>query len=321
MKYIKLFEELDIEKRKQKIYVLCEDLGLSNYTVNDDLTVDVDDHVIIKDRKFKKLPVMFGTIGGDFIIKSCNNLQTLVGSPKIVYCNYELVGNFSLKDMDYVPYLVGGSFKIKYHKNLLNIKYPNKIGGDIILSNLYIEALGDMNKCDCGASDIELYHLFELNSLKGLPSVIEDSLNIETCFKLNNLDGFPDKVGNSIKICNNPITSLKGLPKEVYDIRLDNNRELRSLEFIPNVINGSFILYNTYLETFKYFPTIVKMACVIHLNMNRDIKFPEKIIKHINNLNDEKIIEFINLMNEYGVWNSDGSFNSKRYELVEDELY
>lgn len=319
MRYIKLFEEL--KDNKEKIIKACEDLKLTNYKVNDDLTVDVDDHVLIENRRFSKLPIMFGTIGGDFIIKSCNNLTTLKGCPKIVYCDFEITSNYMLNEMDYVPYLVSGSFTISHSSKLTTIKYPNKIGGDIILSYLYIESIGDMDKSDCCHGDLKLISLSKLKSLYGIPSEIGDCFDIESCIKLESLEYFPQDIKGSIIISNTAITSLKGCPSEVFDFKIDNNRELRSLEYCPVVIKGFLIIYNTFLNTFKYFPKRIDSGCNIYLRHANGINnFPEKITTQINRLEADGILDFINDMNEYGIWNSDGTFNKGRFEFFKNDF-
>jgi hypothetical protein len=54
---------------KEKIIELCEELNLYDYHVNDDGTVDVENTVVIYNKKITQIPINFGVVGGDFIIR------------------------------------------------------------------------------------------------------------------------------------------------------------------------------------------------------------------------------------------------------------
>lgn len=54
---------------------------IKNYTINDDLTVDVKDNVILEYQNFEYFPVKFNKVGGNFNCYNCVNLMTLEGAP------------------------------------------------------------------------------------------------------------------------------------------------------------------------------------------------------------------------------------------------
>jgi len=60
-----------------------EQMGIENYTINDDGTVDVDGDVNISNKNLTEIPIQFGKVNGNFW---CNNneLTTLKGVPRIV---------------------------------------------------------------------------------------------------------------------------------------------------------------------------------------------------------------------------------------------
>ena len=88
MKYLKLYESFeDIES-------ICNKYGITNYTINDDGSIDVDVDVSINHKKLTRLPLKFRNVSGKF---DCfyNNLTSLEGCPvnvgKSFYCyNNEL---------------------------------------------------------------------------------------------------------------------------------------------------------------------------------------------------------------------------------------
>jgi hypothetical protein len=58
-------------------------MEIKNYTINDDLTVDVDGRVDISNKNLKYIPVKFSIVKGDFNLLN-NKLTTLIGTPKEV---------------------------------------------------------------------------------------------------------------------------------------------------------------------------------------------------------------------------------------------
>lgn len=89
MKYIKLFEIYSegSELRRKIEHELLE-YGISNYTINEDGTVDVNGDVnlgyyklkILRFPKLDKIPFKFGKVSGSFTIRD-NKITSLEGSP------------------------------------------------------------------------------------------------------------------------------------------------------------------------------------------------------------------------------------------------
>jgi hypothetical protein len=67
-----------------------DEMGVTNYTINDDLTIDINGDVDLSHRDLDKFPsyVKFGRVGGYFDCSS-NQLVSLNGSP------IKVCGNFS----------------------------------------------------------------------------------------------------------------------------------------------------------------------------------------------------------------------------------
>lgn len=95
MEYLKLFEDYS------DINSICRKLGIKNYTINQNGTVDVTSHVDISNMRLDKIPLQFGKIEGYFNC-SKNNLTSLKGSPTIVggcfYCHEN-----NLTSLEYSP--------------------------------------------------------------------------------------------------------------------------------------------------------------------------------------------------------------------------
>ena len=70
-------------KTKSAISLWLDKYDIENYTINDDLTVDVAGNVYLGNSGLATIPIQFGKVGGTF---SCynNQLKSLVGCPREV---------------------------------------------------------------------------------------------------------------------------------------------------------------------------------------------------------------------------------------------
>ena len=90
--------KFDRFSKRSEIDSICEKYGIKNYTINDDLTIDVDGNVDLFNNELKKLPLKFRNVSGDFYCRN-NQLTTLEGSPQKVegdfYCQYNQLTTLS----------------------------------------------------------------------------------------------------------------------------------------------------------------------------------------------------------------------------------
>ena len=108
--------------------------GITNYTWNDDGTLDVDGNVNLDFKKLKELPFKFGKVNGDFYCSN-NNLTSLEGAPREVGGEFSCSNN-NLTSLEGAPIKVGGSFYCSYNPELTKLKrFPRKIGGDVYIYN------------------------------------------------------------------------------------------------------------------------------------------------------------------------------------------
>ena len=96
------------------ISLICKQYNITNYTINDDGSIDVNGDVNLFNKKLTELPLAFNKVTGDFDC-SFNKLTTLKGSPKWVgrgfYCDEN-----SLTSLEFSPDYVGGGFWCEYNK-------------------------------------------------------------------------------------------------------------------------------------------------------------------------------------------------------------
>ena len=86
---------------KQEIISWLDKMNITNYTINKDLSVDVDSNVNINNRNLTKIPIKFNKVSGYFFCHN-NKLTSLVGCPTNVngdfYCHNNKLTN--INDLD-----------------------------------------------------------------------------------------------------------------------------------------------------------------------------------------------------------------------------
>jgi len=108
----KLFKEsVDSES---EIVKLIDKYYIENYTINDDLSIDVDGNVYLSSKELTKIPLKFGRVSGYFYC-GINNLSSLYNSPQWVdgnfYCN-----NNKLTSLEFLPRYIGGFINCNHNK-------------------------------------------------------------------------------------------------------------------------------------------------------------------------------------------------------------
>lgn len=140
MKYIKtheglfdFFKKKETDPKKIEIIKLCKQYNITKYTINDDYSIDVDDHVDLSSKKLTKIPIKFNRVNGYF---SCvgNMLVNLENAPRWVernfMCQNQYYGTFiSLKG---APEYVGFRFDFNENENLKDFSdFPSYVGATI----------------------------------------------------------------------------------------------------------------------------------------------------------------------------------------------
>jgi hypothetical protein len=154
-----------VNKNKKDIVAKLNELGVENYTICDDGSVDVDGTVDISFKNLKKIPVQFGIIKGDFNCSN-NKLDSLKGSPHSVgvsfFCHKNrltslegapqsvgkafVCSNNTLRSLEGAPLSVDGSFNCS-ENNLVSLKGgPESVNGIFDCSNNRLNTLEGIPK-------------------------------------------------------------------------------------------------------------------------------------------------------------------------------
>lgn len=206
----------DFPNSKEEVVARLKKYKISNYTVNDDLTVDVSSDVDLSFKKLKKIPVRFGKIGGSFRIQGNLFLDSLEG------CPYHVEGSFNcsrnnLETLEFAPQYVGANYAAMNCKLMSLGKMPREVGGSVDLSGNKLTSLAGCVK------DVGLDFSCQNN-------------------KLENLEGGPRFVGRQFNSDNNQLTSLKGSPKHVGASFSARNNKLKNLAGIASYIGGNVLI-------------------------------------------------------------------------------
>jgi hypothetical protein len=117
------------QEEKNKIDKLCRKYGITNYSINQDGSIDIDDSVNIPRRGLRSIPLKFNKVSGDFIC-SYNRLTSLSGCPNIVGGAFYCQGN-ELKSLEFSPTKIDGDFSC-YENKLSSLEFsPTEVNGEI----------------------------------------------------------------------------------------------------------------------------------------------------------------------------------------------
>ena len=114
-KYLKVFEEL-------------EELEISNYTFNDDFSIDVDGDVNLSYSGLTKITIVFRNVSGYFFCYG-NDLTSLEGCPETVGGDFHCYENY-LESLKGGPKTVGGDFYCDSNNLTSLVGGPETVGGD-----------------------------------------------------------------------------------------------------------------------------------------------------------------------------------------------
>ena len=120
---IKLFEQYN---GYNQVKNWLDEMRVKNYTINDDLTVDVNGHVNLSEFRLTEIPIQFGRVTGIFYIDR-NSLTSLKGCPNYVGSKLSCSHN-KLTTLEYGPEYVGETFNCSNNK-LTSLEYSPKFVG------------------------------------------------------------------------------------------------------------------------------------------------------------------------------------------------
>ena len=140
MKYVKLFESFnDFPNTKEEIDEVCKKYGIKNYTINEDMSIDVDGSVYLSKKGLSKLPLRFNKVSGYFYCND-NQLTTLEGGPKEVDGDFHCAGN-QFTTLGGAPNKIGGHFWC-YDNQLTTLEGgPKEVGRSFYCNNNQLTTL------------------------------------------------------------------------------------------------------------------------------------------------------------------------------------
>ncbi len=139
---IKLFEQYN---EYNQVQYWLDEMGIEDYTINDDLTVDVNGDVNISNMGLDEIPIQFGIVRGSFDIED-NYLRSLEGCPNHVDISFWCRSN-KLTTLKGGPGYVGNHFNCNFNNALTSLEYsPEYVGGDFSCKHCSITTLNNASQ-------------------------------------------------------------------------------------------------------------------------------------------------------------------------------
>jgi len=113
---------------REEVIEVCENYKIIDYTINDDLSIDVDGGVYLGEKDLKHLPLKFNYVSGIFVCR-INKLKSLEGCPKTVNGSFFCSDN-KLKSLEGCPKTVGDGFYCS-NNELRDLEYFPEVDGII----------------------------------------------------------------------------------------------------------------------------------------------------------------------------------------------
>ena len=135
MKHIKPYEIFEsaspnFPTTREEVIELCERYRIKNYTINDDLSIDVDGDVNLSYGNLEYLPLKFNYVSGNFYCND-NALESLEGSPQTVGGGFQCSQN-ELKTLEGCPQTVNGNF-LCFGNELKDLEYFPEVSGNVYI--------------------------------------------------------------------------------------------------------------------------------------------------------------------------------------------
>jgi len=252
--------------QKNELIEFLDSWGI-NYTINDDLVIDVDGDVMFydidKSSSFKpivkgKLTLKFGKVTGNFRCTH-RSLTSLEGTPRMVgggfVCNNNkitsLVGgpeevgwlecqNTYIINLVGAPKTTSGNFDVSDNKRLENLE-----GSPVNVNNFWCQR-GNLKNLSGAPEKVDgnFYCGYnQLISFEGGPRIVGGDFNCDNNTKLVSLVGAPEKVGGDFSCSWNPsLKSFGGISKEIGgNLIINDSRWLYDITDIPSSIGGKVI--------------------------------------------------------------------------------
>ncbi len=148
-------------KTREETQAWLDEMGVTGYTIHDDLLVDVKARVIITYKNLTRIPVRFGVVSGDFYCQD-NQLTSLVGCP-ISCINFDCDNN-DLTDLTGAPDKCE-FFRCDWNRLISLSGAPSKCGTFSCDNNQLTNLIGAPRECE--AMWCRDNHLASLDGVSG----------------------------------------------------------------------------------------------------------------------------------------------------------
>lgn len=228
------------------INYICDQYGISNYSINEDMSVSVDGDVFLYKMDLIEIPIKFKKVSGYFDC-SCNGLTSLINSPIEVLGSFNCSNN-NLRSLKHCPEYVGGNFQCINNKNgLSSLKNcPKYVGKDFLCGYNKLTSLEGIGSIDghlvCDGND--------LTSFRGCHDLI---CNIY-CHRNNitSFEGLSEFFEQTINLSNNPLDEIYSLfkdPRCIYYLK--EYDVIRNMTIVQDRLEEVFYTLN--MEVPNYF--------------------------------------------------------------------
>ena len=142
---MKLYRYKNFIKESNENYIdsICRKYLIRSYTINDDLSIDVDGDIYLEYHSLTKLPLNFRNVSGDF---SCRNNQ--------------------LTSLEGGPNKVGGCFNCNNNKLTSLLGAPREVGNGFYCSGNKLTSLEGISQYISGVINVRLNQLIDVRGVK-----------------------------------------------------------------------------------------------------------------------------------------------------------
>ena len=225
MKHIKPYKIFESNSPKfpttrEEVIQVCKKYKIIDYTINDDLSIDVDSYVRLASIDLEYLPLKFNYVNGSFNCYN-NELKTLEGCPQTL----------------------DGDFNCSYNKLISLEGGPQTISGSFNCSDNYLKLLKGCPQTVDGSFDCSYNKLI---SLEDGPQTVGGYFGCDNN-KLTDMEYFPE-VNGPIIINGNPVNSLiftfiknadSFLIEDFVDYEIVRNGDTVMLDRLRTLINDN----------------------------------------------------------------------------------
>jgi hypothetical protein len=253
IKHYKIFESTspNFPTTREEVIEACERYEIKNYTINDDLSIDVNDDVYLYRQNLEYLPLKFNYVDGNFNC-SDNKLKTLEGCPRTVGSYFSCSVN-QLKTLEGCPQTINGDFDCSENELVSLESCPQTVDGYFSCSFNELETL---EGCPQTVDGVFACSFNELETLEGCPQTVDGNFDCGNN-KLVSLKGCPQTVGGNFDCSVNYLVSLEGSPQTVSGGFNCKFNKLTDLEHFPEV-NGRIDIEENIVNSLVY--TFIKNA-------------------------------------------------------------